>query len=865
MNLRLASNSLILFLFGIQIFTPAQAEVSFLKLKGMSEVFSDQCQTPVDGFRVIKTEALANSRLAGRFGPIDNRLGCNSQITEDNYGRDCPQDWVSVFLQNFFPSANGVNLVANQGSRDDLYSKMPWESLGRLWALITEEQKEDHRHSIELSDKWISKVFQVFFFQEAAQERTSLTKKHSYTESNWISSLKSKPNWERAKREALVLNHALEQERLGESLYIPRILEKSIMAYAWQRAIHKEDFLVFAKQNPPCVNPRAQEWVLADPETSSPKQTLKREEWIKKEYHPSEYLHWKKTLRDQKPSSHQLHSLFQDPEFLAFLIYSSEAVDRPLPRLAGGSESAHKGLGKNEKNGRKYNLYSDCGETALRNFFNILLFNLQERIFDVSFLNEIRKKYGLTFPQSHGKRNPKGLIPYYTGHREQNPESKEFIQSLRNIDPTQVDDVRVRDDFSRRVASGVPDGHYLKGNAKCEMAAGVSNVLTIIDGLLGDPVLHAAESPIEKWNRICQLFSRKGFQLDWTVKGGKKTSLNRDTGIVLEFSINKNPAFTWEFGTRHFSVQAASEHVEWRKEAVTQITHDAGLVPREADPERVLQWFVSSESLQSIYQTFPYAHWIWAFPVRDTHHKPDALRFLFRNHLKPYYSFIDNWVRTMPLEDDETLARLNAVYADFGYPLGNDQNHPGIIPRTLNYLPQDPRETEKLFGQAIARSLGPVIKDPYGKYWGSPVRDKFGAIGLYSWEEGLQSCLSLNIHFLDQAFSETLHQANKISEDEDRATALEKINLELRTKKQSRCILPEAEDWKVLKHDLSREKGRYFAQYLPELISQIFWSGTRSKKKSDKVKTFFGESGELAKAYPFESKAIRCLCFGPEN
>lgn len=862
----------------IQSNTNAFAELSPLKLKGIHALFSKDCLNPIDGFRALKTGTLANIRFTGNYGSLKHPYGCQAQINIHQQKWDCPQDWTTAAIQQFFPSPDGVNFLANQGAKSDPLRKLPMEVLGRLWRII-------HKYSLTLAvnpsieeapESWTLEVFRAFFVQEARQEELSIERKqHQNLASDLILVLKKKPNWKRIEPIANILFHALHETHAKDSIYPRNTVEQILLAYVWKRAGSREDLLAFSQENPECVSKENSSWILSEVSQIPSSLARTRETWLKQSYEPRQYLDWKTRLKDEKITHDQLQQLLNDPELLAFYANAVEAIDNPLPQLAGSSEAAHKSLGLNKEHPRKYNLYSECGETSVRNFFNILLFNRETHSFDASKLRKTAQRHNLNLYSRQGKRNKKGLLGFYEGHKEFIPGTHVIETSYRNSDPHSVDDDQVKDDWSRRVVSALPGGKYRRGGGQCELDAGVSNILNIIETLLGDPKWHEYRSMSQQWDRICQLFSTEDpeFQLDWTVLNGTKDDLKQnDTGVTLEFSINGKSAFNWKFGGDHFSIERTEVSKGWLNYAAHELSkfylkYNLG----NLESERTLPWFSSDETIDALHSASPLPSLLWSLPLKNLEGRLEAIGFILRNQLSPYYSIMRHWAKSFPAEDENPKRRLNAFYADYDYPLGNDAEHPGIVPRTLNYSVVKNETLKKLFGAEVANRLSTTVRDPRGLYWGSTLIDFQNKATLnhkneplrIDWPTAMEECLGLNEIWVPE-IKKDLQSIRKLTDPTEAYKEYENLDLRIRAqieKTKKGCFLPSKAAWKTLRSDLRIEGDIFIPQYLGGLYDRIFWSSTGTgHSDSEKAYQFFGTNGSISKVYRSDKKAVRCTC-----
>jgi len=564
----------------------AQAEISYIQLKGTHTLLKPECSelSPVYGFLALKTGLLSNIRFFGNYGPRTETYGCHDQIHDQNA---CPQDGVSALVQQLFPSPDGQNFVANQRMHDPL-GNLPPEAVGRVLHLL--HSSSGHLDSSHY-ENWKMALFRALYPQIVLQnqanngrelqsalkaikvkksELANQTKTGSPAEKlsslqqeleslelriqqlqqeskSPIEAVKRSKKWEQIEPFSQALFHAMNELHNGHSPYPKKILEHSLLAYAWKKAGAKSDILNLIRELPECITPENRDWILAT-KNPFPEQVQKLEHWLKDSYTKTQYLNWKSHFQEGQPTQPQISELESNLELAAFYtsIYQDEEKNI-LPPLAGYATAAHESLGASSDPKRKYQTYPDCGETSLRNFFNILLYNKAEGIFDVTVLEKTAYENHLHVYSGARHGSERGLLAFYQNK----------AQNQKNISPSHVEDDEVRDRWSMQVASQLTGVKYLKphssfGAAQCEINAGIENMQRVIGTLLGDPEWDHLHSSSEKWDRICSLFSRDDFALDYSVES--EDSRNAEMGIV-SFSINGKPAFEWHFSQTHFYIE----------------------------------------------------------------------------------------------------------------------------------------------------------------------------------------------------------------------------------------------------------------------------------------------------------------------
>jgi ankyrin repeat protein len=683
----------------------ASAEINYQDMKGIHALLAPECEklSPIHGFTALKTGTLSNLRFFGNYGPENANFACHAQVRGEQRQKDCPQDSTAALIQQLFPSPDGMNFVANQGSKDDPISQLSPLLIGKLLEKIRGLEPALLKNPSAASPQFQSELTQLIYedlygkiqpqnknyqtLRQTLDAKTSPAQKlqeeidHCQTKGDPDAKIKDlkfqldqvnkqltssaevtqiqdkvqsqiqkelvkvqgQKKWKAILPFVQSLLGAIVESHPASFYYSPNTVAQSLLAYLWKKANTKEDLLKFLQGMPSCMKK-------ANPSG------------LQEAYTQKEYTDWKMKFQNGSPTAAQIDALVSDPERLAFYAYSHDMIDRPLPTLPGYSNAAHKSLGKNEKDTkRKYHTFADCGETSLRNFFNILLYNKEEKKFDPALLKQVAEKNHLQLYAAPGKKTPKGLLAFYE----------------RNSDFSNVESDSVRDDWSRRVVSNLksPAVNYIKPEAApvCEINAGVKNMLAVIENLLGDPKLKDLKKPQEKWDQICQVFSREGFQLDWTVKGGSKESLtDQDTGVELQFTINDDPAFDWAFQAGHFFITDATEKgQDWRGTMGAPFMKKVSL---NAAP-LLIPWLIKQNNISDILQeirkktghemgqehstTWP----LWSLPLRNNESKLVALPLI----LTPFtptsaYPLLKRWMKDLPQDDLNTQAQvLNSI------------------------------------------------------------------------------------------------------------------------------------------------------------------------------------------------------------
>jgi ankyrin repeat protein len=679
----------------------ALAEMNYLEMKGIHALFTEECEnlSPIYGFTALKTGILPNIRFFGNYGPEKEQFPCHTQIRNHQRQKDCPQDYSTSLIQQLFPSPDGFSFVANQSSQDDPISHLTPELIGKLLAkihnpgnippnlgdeltlLIYEElygkvspvgknyeilkasvdikvarahtlrgEIENCKNDASTGSKVEGLIIQLNEIQNNLAKSANTIQSQIQKE---IAQVKKTKNWKALTPFTNTLIGALQEAKREKSDYPQNNVEQSLFGYFLKKANHKEDFLRLLRGMPSCIKKDEQSWVTAtDPHFASPRKT----EWLQSKYSLKDYNDWKSHFHEHQPTPSQIAEIQHDPEAFAFHAYSYEVFDRLLPTLPDYANAAHKSLGKPAGNfQRKYNTYADCGETSVRSFFNIVLYDRDNNRFSSERLQAIADENQLQLYSAPGKKKEKGLLPFY----QRNP----------NVDA--VESEEARDDWSRRVISNLksPVVNYLKpsDNPVCEMNAGNKNVLAVMENLLGDRELKTLATPAEKWDRICELFSRENFELDWNVKNGSKEKVNHtNTGIELEFTINGDPAFVWAFEEGHFFISDSTDAKrDWRTSVALPSLPDHSKRSRDvARAERLLPWVLKPGNLKEVFQRLPQTSLLWGLPLRSNESKLQLIdvAFQYAPGAVSFLPVLKRWIREIPTDDLQGQVKIyNAI------------------------------------------------------------------------------------------------------------------------------------------------------------------------------------------------------------
>ncbi len=293
------------------------------------------------------------------------------------------------------------------------------------------------------------------------------------------------------------------------------------------------------------------------------------------------YFQWKQTLLkpikvkdgfseriEMVPNRDALEKLLmEDPERFIFNTIEYDTAESSYPVMMGtGHFHFHY-----QKNGQTVHYPApgakgvpDCGETTLRNLFNLAFADPKSQTFDTG----------------HLKKKISKDLPLFNFYDEKDVGQKTYAD-------VQKDSMRSR--WAQIVSNLNKEGetfiHYSEAEGRCNIQAGVDNILAVIERVLGDETFGKirAENTDLKVRRkllldyLFQLLSHDGFTLTWSTQGkdGKKTNdLPENIGNLIITINGYENEYLWEFQQGHFEFNPLSgkgDEKDWRKQQATQL------------------------------------------------------------------------------------------------------------------------------------------------------------------------------------------------------------------------------------------------------------------------------------------------------
>lgn len=921
----------------------AYAEISYLDLKGVHEQIKPEYQiqlSPVFGYTLLGTGALKNRRFYGNYGISDRGYFCSNKNPKPGAvaallktRKDCPLDANSELIQRLFPSQDGVNLVANQIHFDPISHLQP-KTMGKVLEAISQVNdadwniqnkmseltdkiklllfedinpvrykrylkkkkqdlqsslnscKRDHKREIEDQIRAIETILGIDLDTESRNHALSEESEESISSSHSRSS--GAPTEESRTQDvgkekhfkaiAEMIVSALKESRISPQHYPKYLPEQALMAFLLKKANTKEDFIALFQGMP---NALKHHDIL---QMGSHEQKA----FLATRHQKSDYEQHKFELNPEKTAQ----ELAEDPEKLIFSVMQDKLASSALPPIIGYGSAEHSSLAM--ETSEEMRTYPDCGETSLRNFFNIVTYDQKSGEFNAEILKKLN---------SHGNSVQPNLISFYERHKS----------------PGEANLQEVADDWSENVVSKQVGVEYLKpsANPKCEMDAGIDNMMTLINQLLHQGV---SSSPIakatdrySKINELCNTLERSGFELNWYAfeldsygnrgkpvsKGGINTKFN--TSVELEFEINEEPSFTWQFQPGHFAFQDLTEGKKsWRdnvgEKFAKSLMHRDAQSPKDPSPREVaseqkellLPWFSSQKVLNQSHashlsnpshqhQSHLRENLIYSLPLSTYDGRLAGFKAIVSSSpdqaiaMKP---FADRLRFKLPEETDLQMKQeIYAALADAGNPYEGETVHALGKPDAV-YRRVHPDEIESKFGKEAAKQMGRTWERMMFGHpiaIGEPLLDQSGNERELYFESAKKACFDLNqpeekkkavmkaFEMREAAVMEVMHNVGMFEDDRQKKIAEIYQNNPI-----PGIYVMSRKEWEVLELDFGSRERKYVPQILPKIYQNEVFTSSKNPHVSSSVFTFNGHDGKvsISDIYAEYGHPVRC-CAGP--
>jgi hypothetical protein len=905
----------------------AHAEIFHYDLKGVHDLIAPEFGylSPVAGFMLLGTKNIENRRFYGNYGPevadqrtpkgklIHKGFGCLSgkigEILKANH--DCPQDSVSELIQRLFPSQDGVNFVANQIPTDSvshLDPKTIGQVLGRL-SRVTEGDLLQFDREAQLESDLTQILTQGFYraqktkielqiqscspdqkdvredlqaklagLEEILSEFGLPTQETSDSDSgSELNSQRNSPTTLPKKGEApkkkdknfknlaqLIIAALRETQaalkKTHAQPYPAHLVEQVLLSFFLKKGNHKADFIPLLQgmhqQNP---------HLILHPEVLDPHSPV-HQQFVASQYQASDF---DPTPLNDHPDT-AAKDLLSHPEKLAFFATQDQLSKQPFPPIISYASAKHSSL--NDAN------YPDCGETSLRNFLNIALFNPDTRRFDHKYLKSLKKKNpALSFSPA--------LQAFYENHP----------------DPGLSASQEARNAWSETVVSNHAGVDYLKPKEapQCEINAGIDNAMAVFDRLFyAGQKAQATPSPFnrtlprkDRLNHLCETLSRPGFKLSWKDKIPKPNGELSDTGTELELSINGNPAFIWQFGGGHFSLQPIHNGLNsWKDrvgvEMAKQIAVSQSHSPQALNQASPLNWVLSERNWDEVMTHLPepqkfeaeHTSHFYSLPLNSTDTKLFAFSMAVASPLAQPLKFFAQRLRSkVPQNDLRTQQEIHSALAEAGYPYMEEDMRVEGNPDSLHALGKPDAIYTPVSRERLALKFGEAAASAMGRTWarqmqghsiaiGEPLMDSDGEEPMLRFEDSKKACLDLNLPEKREAVQEAflareaaLDQVRRDQTIKDPAERIQKLSQIHKTMLIPGIFLMSQEEWSVLEEDLGYQDQRYIPQILPKLVNRQFWSSSGVPTRAYGAFIFDGDHGKiLSTDYRYYDKQVRC-------
>jgi ankyrin repeat protein len=618
--------------------------------------------SPVNGLLILKSGVLANVRFHGNYGPQQQNILCHYQITHPPQNivatsdKDCPQDYTTALVQQLFPSPAGGRLSL-PGPQYDFFRLLPLKNIKEL--LLLYSSLKEQNASPDKSYPSFYQLFQSWLMN--SKEQGGLLSKNSR---------KSLANlWDKSDKEILekLSQHYAQifAQSLSESDYYPKhFVESSLLAFAWRKAKTIQD-------------------LLDDQEAQV------------REFTYQDYEKWKqKALINHRVKTEAFQDLLKKPEHLIFFTIAYDLYDNPYPLLLGTGKAFYSHQDELEP-------FSDCGESALRNFFNIMLADPESKTFDSHLLKT-------TFPNV-----APNLLTFYTNIQQKYVDVTDDLTS-RSLWANVVSNLNHPDD-QLQILYGNSEGRCnLKGTG------GMDTLLAVIEKLLNDKELTKIRlSGLEPNSRRAQLltyiltkFSRTGAQFSWHVKG-ESNALKNHGDVTI--AVNGQDLFTWHISPSHFDFKVihSEKGNDWRKhsDVLSQLLEsDLDLSLKS----HLLPFYLGSTvdkvlSQKDHYQSFT-PEILFGLPLTSGEQMVSALDIALSINPKINFSLAFKWLTDLPdaLAVNHLVAKLISKHKEIFDPQIGSSSNPSlkiVFSRIINSL-------KRLDGVNLFEEVSKYLKIP---------------------------------------------------------------------------------------------------------------------------------------------------------
>lgn len=581
---------------------PTKGQPPFEQSVGLYQntLSSKQHISPFLGMVALHSGILSNIRFFGNYSarahpsfPIHPSLAKKPNLNH-------PQDAISAVIQYLFPSPDGMILSHNERNKDPI-------------GLIAREHREKKQKNNGLR-KIMLLLTEIDIYQRQAT-KISLTESASKILNDKKTTSTSDPSGFEiiTTNFSQLLAKAVDEELADKTgLYPPHIVEVALLAFAWRTANHIDEiYTEFAE--------------LFVPKSARVSPSLFSAEIYDKELNSF--------LNRMKPDSPPHAKKDEADERLALFLNGYNTYQTITPLLIHPQQVTYEGP-------KYWHTFQTCGETAWRNFLDIVWHTkgkiAQETI--VSFMN----KFAKTASDSSLKKL-KDIRSFFKTYPEislgtTSAAHQDWAAICSNLN-TENDLIPIvyRDKICNVKGTGIP------------------NMLNLIAHHIPDPLLLTPWSQNKKaddlviaekkLNRLCNLFSRDHFILNWSIKGEQKlTSVYDD----IFFRVNGDQSFIWSFRDSHFDIRKSAEN-DWQTQ------------PLKLPTNSWIQSWLRGHSPKII---LPYD--VYARNLRNPNEIMTNIDTILEKRWSSLIARIPFWIaKSVPLTDEYTLQIL--AIAIYGY------------------------------------------------------------------------------------------------------------------------------------------------------------------------------------------------------
>jgi len=554
-----------------------RAEVPFEQAQGLYENTAREYQdiSPFWAPIALKSKILERVRFYGSYSSAPNpkyprHPAFETSEKERERGiiretNNCPQDAISAVIQYLYPSPDGHIFVPNERNKDPIgqivtehQKKMPGPAgLKKIEALVlgvaaykgkikslggdkTALQKAGTEFAVQVCVTLRNAQVKIADPAAVRQCEELLSKAESRPESKTARPTEAITGFDRTRKlfSELLVRAVAEEVADSNQEYPPDIIEEALLAFAWKSANSVNEIydafpaLVRMPRAPPgAAGAGAGVAMPPTPVFSYDAYKAGLPEFLSR-------------IRNEKNDV--------SPQMLGMFLMGYGAYDDPVGDLIYYKTTSY---GKEE--------FSDCGETALRNFFNI-----------VWQTNGIvpRKRIDSFIAALWRAHSAGGISPDISKLLE----IRQFYKHYSAISSGGLAGAHAEWAAIVSNLNALPSHPITYRQRTCNVqGAGVQNMLNVIAHLIPDDQLRKPWPPstrpheqyaqvAAKLTRLCTLFSRDGFTLDWSVNDEKEITSNF---VQVTFSIQDKPAFVWNFLEGHFEVESVADNAgeDWRR------------------------------------------------------------------------------------------------------------------------------------------------------------------------------------------------------------------------------------------------------------------------------------------------------------